>query len=99
MPYNNPENWLTATIMSGMVFLGGFVGYIQKVQAGKKFSIAGFLIEMTVSGFVGIIAFLLCRWAGFDQMLTGALVGISAHMGTRALFLIDFKVTQWFKGL
>lgn len=47
------------------------------------------VIDITVSAFIGIITFFLCEYASLEPVLTAAFVGISAHMGTRAIVIIE----------
>lgn len=67
--------------------LGGVVSWYAKVRRGeaKGWQVSGFIGEMATSAFAGLIAFWLCEWANFPQLLTAALVGISGHMGTSAI--------------
>ena len=41
------------------------------------------------AAFSGLLAFWGCEAAGFDPLWTAVLVGISGHMGTRALYQIE----------
>ena len=42
---------------------------------------------MVISGFIGLITYYFCVYSGFHEALTAALVGISAHQGTRGITL------------
>lgn len=53
----------------------------------RPFNFAEILGELATSGFVGIITFLMCDLANFPPLMNAALVGISGHMGSRALRL------------
>jgi hypothetical protein len=44
-----------------------------------------------------VVTFYLCEAAQFPPVLTAALVGISGHMGSRGLFLIEKHLTNRFK--
>lgn len=69
---------------------GGAVQYFNKIDKnGIPFSFFKLLIEVSTSGFVGIVSFELCDAAGMSWQLTAALVAISGHMGARALVLIE----------
>ena len=76
--------------------LGGVANYFRKVSGGviKRFSIAELVGDLFISGFVGFITFLLCDSAGFDVKLTAAIVGISGHMGSRAIFLLERLINK-----
>jgi len=98
-----PENLvnyslLTILWVSGLSLLGGLAGYIKKVNSGliKRFSIVELVGELFISGFVGIVTFLLCDAANLDVRVTAALVGISGHMGSRAIFLLEQFINKKF---
>lgn len=70
---------------------GGFTNYRARVMSGKvqKFSLAELVGEVSTSAFVGVIAFYLCEAARLDPLWSAAIVGISGHMGGRAIFLFE----------
>lgn len=78
--------------------IGGTVSFINKVKRGaaRPFNIAELLGEIFSSGFVGLLTFWACEFAKFDPLITAVLVGITGHMGTRALFAGEHMVEQWF---
>lgn len=45
--------------------------------------------EISTSGFVGLLTFWLCQWQALDAMLSAVVIGVSAHMGSRALFAAE----------
>lgn len=70
---------------------GGIAGYLHKINMHeiKRFSPLEFIGEVIISSFVGIITFWLCKASGIDELITAASVGLSGHMGSRALFLLE----------
>lgn len=81
-------------------FWGGMAGYIGKIKQGHcRFSVSELVGEVVISGFVGIITYLICQSSGIDPLLSAALVGISAHMGSQAIFMMEKflqnKVKTW----
>lgn len=70
---------------------GGAVNFIQKVRDGtsRSFNFTELIGEIFTSAFAGIITFYLCEWSGTPALLTAALVGISGHMGSRAIFRLE----------
>lgn len=76
--------------------LGGIAGYIRKLKQGftKRFSVTELIGEMFVSSFVGIVTFFLCKSSGFEETLTAAIVGLSSHMGSRAIYIIEVLVRK-----
>lgn len=66
------------------------MSYLNRIdKSGVAFSFFRLAIEITTSGFVGIISFMLCDYAELEWSATAAIVAISGHMGTRALLLIE----------
>lgn len=88
---------LTWAWVVGLSLLGGFVSFYQKLRAGhvRAWNITEFIGELATSAFVGIITFKLCQWQGFSSDLAPALVGITSHMGSRALFKAEAKLSAW----
>lgn len=66
---------------------GGVVNYFNKVRAGKtsRFNITELVGDIVTSGFVGVLTFWLCQASGFSELLTAVFVGVSGHMGARAV--------------
>ena len=78
---------LFATFLAG---IGGAVHYLNKIdKQGIPFRFFNFCLEIFTSGFVGIIAFMLCDAASWSWQATAAISAISGHMGVRALFLME----------
>lgn len=82
---------LTYAWVFGLAMLGGAASFVRRVRSGQaKYSnIIELIGELVVSAFAGLVTFFLCRSAGFDEMLTAALIAISGHMGTRLIFLAE----------
>lgn len=87
---------LTYAWVIGLSTWAGIVSFLRKMRAGevKIFNITQFIGEIVTSGFVGVMTFFLCEYAGFSQLLTAALVGISGHMGSRAIMLMESLAEQ-----
>lgn len=90
---NNAELIVQATPFIFAIFLsclGGVVSHLNRMDKhGLAFNFLRLCIDIITSGFVGIIAFMLCDAANFGWSYTAAIVAISGHMGTRALFLFE----------
>lgn len=86
---------ITYAWVSGLTMLGGFVSYMRKVEqrSPKAFSMMELIGEIAASAFAGILTFWLCEHADIPPLLTAALVGISGHAGSRALFVLE----NWLK--
>lgn len=68
---------------------------MRKLQQGhaRVFNIVEFLGEIVTSAFAGVITFWLCENAEISPLMTAAFVGISGHMGSRAIFMVE----NWLK--
>lgn len=89
---------LTYVWVFALAVLGGVVGFLRKLQEGvtRAFNVVEFLGEIVTSAFAGIITFWFCESAGFNPLLTAAFVGISGHMGSRALFAFESLMGRLF---
>lgn len=100
MPEKDPTTYSLITYLwvLGVASMGGIAGYVRKVKAGsaEKFSIMEVVGEMFISGFTGLITFWFCESAGIDPLLTAAFVGISGHMGSRAIALFEDSLKRRF---
>jgi hypothetical protein len=78
---------------------GGVVNFIQRLKRGeaKAHNIVELIGEVVISAFVGVVTFYLCELSNFPQILTAALVAISGHMGTRALFVFERAIEKIIK--
>ena len=78
---------------------GGVVNFIQRLKRGeaKAHNIVELIGEVVISAFVGVVTFYLRELSDFPQILTAALVAISGHMGTRALFVFERAVEKIIK--
>ncbi len=102
MPEKDPTTYAAITYLWVVVLscLGGVVNFSRKVKGGhtRPFNLPEFFGEVLTSGFAGVLTFYLCEWAGVAQLLTAALVGISGHMGSRAIFLFEKWAEKRFIG-
>lgn len=93
MPGSSPENytWITYLWVVGLSILGGTVRTLTHLKMGMTFKdiCRRWFIDIVVSAFIGIITFFLCEYAQLSQLLTASFVGISAHMGTRAIVIFE----------
>lgn len=83
--------WLTYFWVTGLGAWGGLVSFYRKLRAGKArpFNVVELIGELTTSAFAGLITFWLCEAAEIQPLVTAAFVGITGHMGSRAIFLIE----------
>lgn len=78
-----------------LAMLGGVVNFVRKLQQGhvRAFNFVEFIGEIVTSAFAGVITFWLCENANMSPLLTAAFVGVSGHMGSRAIFMAE----NWLK--
>lgn len=77
---------------------GGIVNYLRKVNTGAiaRYSLVELIGELVISGFCGVMTFYLCEASDFEGTLTAAFVGISGHMGSRGIFMIENYIQRKF---
>ncbi len=82
---------LTYAWVGCLAMLGGFVSYMRKMERRQpaSFSFVEFIAEITASALAGVITFWLCEHTKLPMLITAALVGISGHAGSRALYLME----------
>lgn len=80
---------------------GGIVGYLRKRRMGiiKRFSVTEFVGEVVTAAFAGMITFFLCEAAQLNPMVSAAMIGVSGHMGSRAVFLFEDWLQRRFGGV
>jgi hypothetical protein len=96
MPEKDPLSYqfITYLWVIGLSSWGGVAGYIRKLKSGhSRFSFAELIGELFISAFVGIVTFFMCAAARIDPVLSAAFVGISGHMGSRAILVFE-KIAQ-----
>lgn len=94
----DPVNYALATYAWVIVLAswGGIAGYIRKLRTGgTRFSLGEVIGDICISGFVGVITFYFCEASGFNQVMSAAFVGISGHMGSRGIFMLENMLTRF----
>ena len=93
MPEKDPANYpmLTYLWVLFVAAWGGGVNFYRKMRDGRArpFNIVEFVGEIATSAFVGVLTFWMCEAAGIHQLLTAAMVGVSGHMGSRAIWQLE----------
>lgn len=99
----DPLNYglLTYLWVIGLAAWGGLVSFLRKRRHGvaRPFNLAELIGEVVTSAFAGVVTFWLCEWSGINPLLTAALVGVSGHMGGRAIFLFEKWAEQRFPAI
>jgi len=85
------EPWLSWLLLILLSLWGGWASFVRKMREGhaRAWNITEFIGELCISGFTGIVTAHLCDYIGAPISLKYALVGIMAHMGSRALFKLE----------
>lgn len=103
MPEKDPFNYSVFTYLWVLTLaaVGGAVNFANKLKNGevRAFNITELIGELMTSGFAGLLTFWLCEWAGIDKMLSAVMIGISGHMGSRAIFRFEKWAEERFGGL
>jgi len=93
MPEKDPTHftWLTYMWVVLISMWGGLVSFNRKIKLGhaRPFNIMELVGELVTSAFVGMLTFWLCSAAGIQPLVTAAFVGITGHMGSRALWHME----------
>lgn len=81
-----------------IALLGGVVSWAAKVRAGtlQVWNFMALVGELCTSALAGLLCFWLCEWQSLHPLLTAALIGISGHMGTRAITLAEAAAQRKF---
>lgn len=85
-------------LLLAVATLGGVVSFYAKVRNGtaQAWNLTHLVGELATSAFAGLIAFWLCEWGNTPQLLTISIVGISGHMGARAISAFEeFAQARW----
>lgn len=93
MPEKDPANYPLFTYLwvVAIASWGGVVSFYRKMKAGRTrpFNVVEFIGEITTSAFVGVLTFWMCESAGINTLISAALIGISGHMGSRAIWQFE----------
>lgn len=93
MPEKDPTTYsvITYAWITALSSWGGIVNWIRKRREGstRPFNFVELVGEIMTSAFAGVITFWLAESAEINPLITAALVGISGHMGSRAIYLLE----------
>ena len=102
MPEKDPSNYtlLTYAWVLALSSWGGIVSFWRKLQTGnaRPFNVMELVGEIVTSAFAGMLTFWLAEAAGIYPLVTAALVGISGHMGSRAIAQMEHWASKKFGG-
>lgn len=85
-------------LVLALAILGGLVSFYAKVKAGHvaAWNLMHLIGELATSAFAGLISFWLAEAAGMPPLVTICVVGISGHMGARAITAFErWAARRW----
>ncbi len=85
---------LTYLWVFGLAAWGGVINFVQRIKTeqARPHNFMEFIGEIMTSAFAGLVTFYLCEAGGIDQLYTAVMVGITGHMGTRGIYLLEKMV-------
>lgn len=98
MHHTDPEHVPAITYLWVLAWsgIGGLASFLHRVRQGEIKH--GIMLEMitdtTYSAFAGLTAFYWCQNQNYDPMLSAIIIGISGHMGARAIIMIEQGIAK-----
>ncbi len=85
------KNFFVILWISLLSVLGAITGYIRKIKEGtvERFRISELVGDITISFFLGVVTYFLCKGAGINEYLSAGLVGFVSHLGTRGIVMLE----------
>lgn len=82
------RQWL---LVLGLALFGGLASWVGKVRTGKVaiHNLPSLVGELAIAAFAGLMTFFVCEYLAFTPILTAAMVGMSGHMGGRAVTILE----------
>lgn len=103
MHHLDPEHVPSSTYLWVLIWsgLGGLASFLQRVRNNeiRHGFVVEFIADTIYSAFAGVMAFFLCQHMQYDDMLTAIIIGISGHMGARAIISLEQSITERFYGI
>ena len=84
-------NFLIIIVLSGWA---GTVRWLINIKGGEKPTLLGWFIETFVSAFVGLLVAFVCAHYEVEFYMSAVIITISAHNGTRSLYIITSIVKK-----
>lgn len=73
---------------------GGTVGYLRQVQKGRAFKAGAMIMHLAVSGFAGLMFWLLSVEYSLSGPMAAVVTGMAGYMGGEAIKLLEEKVVN-----
>ncbi|EMB2321422.1 phage holin family protein [Acinetobacter baumannii] len=91
--------WWHVLLAAITAMWGGIVNYLSKVQAGQKPTFVGAMIHLSMSGFAGLLCWLLCAQFQVAGFMTAICTGLAGHLGSEFIRLLEAKFVRKIKGV
>lgn len=103
MPEKDPTLWSITTwlLVVAMSLLGGLSSWYRRVKAGhtRAFNVVELVGEISISGLMGFVGFVVADWYFNSQGIAAAAAGMAAHFATRLLFSAEGLIEAVAKAL
>lgn len=100
MPEKDPTTYAALTYLWVILLSawGGVVSFYAKFKRGevRACNFIELTGEIVTAGFAGVLTFWFAEAANLNPLITAALVGISGHMGSRAIYAMELWATKKF---
>lgn len=73
---------------------GGTVGYLRQVQKGRAFKLVAMVMHLAISGFAGLMFWLLSVEYQLSGPLAAVVTGMAGYMGGEAIKLLEEKMVS-----
>lgn len=73
---------------------GGTVGYLRQVQKGRSFKLVAMIMHLAVSGFSGMMFWLMSVEYGLSGPMSAIVTGMAGYMGGEAIKLLEERVVS-----
>lgn len=73
---------------------GGTVGYLRQVQKCRNFKVAAMIMHLAVSGFSGMMFWLMSVEYGLSGPMSAIVTGMAGYMGGEAIKLLEERVVN-----
>lgn len=95
------DSLITFVMLMVLAMWGGLANYIYRIKSGavQMFSFIELLGEWVISGFSGVMVYLLATHYNVEPLLVAAMVGIAGHAGARTIFFIERMSARKLTGL
>lgn len=88
---DDKETLMAFVLMLVLAMWGGLANYVYRIKTGavQMFSFIELLGEWVISGFSGVMVYLIATHYHVEPLLVAAMVGIAGHAGARTIFFIE----------